>query len=272
MSTSITTFKSKVFTIAQFSDCHLFATKHGLHYGVNVYQNLLLILESIKNNDVVDIAIFTGDLSQDHSEDSYQLFVEAIIKSAINIPVYHLAGNHDDFALLDKYLVNEPLKSEKLIDSPFWQIALLNSKGETPAGYVDDNSLAQIVTANNTGKHVLLCMHHHPIDVGFGIDKHGLTNKEKFWNTVSCNKKVKAVCCGHVHNGINMKHTFSELSDARPQQREVLLFTCPATSVEFDKASESVNVTEQGAGYQLISLFPEGEIVSKLIYFPANFV
>lgn len=263
--------ESKIFTIAQFSDCHLFDNKLGLHYGANVYQNLLLVLEKIKKNDTVDIAIFTGDLSQDHSEDSYQLFVEAILTSAINIPVYYLAGNHDEIALLDKYLVHEPFKPEKLIDSKFWQIALLNSKGKTPAGYIDDHSLEQMAIANKSGKHVLLCMHHHPMDVGFGIDKHGLTNKESFWNTVARNEGIKGVCCGHVHNGISIKHRCRELFDAHVKEREVILFTCPATSVEFDQTSEFLSVTEQGAGYQLLSLLPDGEIEKELIYLAPNF-
>ena len=99
----------KDFIIAQFSDCHLFSDVESLHHGANVYQNLLKVLNDIKSNHLIDIAIFTGDLSQDHSHASYQLFNELVRESGIVIPVYYLAGNHDDQSMLEQYLVNAPL-------------------------------------------------------------------------------------------------------------------------------------------------------------------
>ena len=104
-----------VYKIAQITDCHLFCQTDALHYGANVYQNLISVLQEIKNKSDVQVIVFTGDITQDHSEASYQLFVEAVLKSGVQVPFYYLAGNHDEHELLDKYLSIPPFKRDKLI-------------------------------------------------------------------------------------------------------------------------------------------------------------
>lgn len=242
--------------IAQFSDCHLFAQSNGLHYGVNVYQNLLAVLDDIKRQ-AVDVLIFTGDLSQDHSEASYQLFVKAVNAVGISQPIYYVAGNHDDSLLLNRYLINQPFQQEKLISNAHWQIVLINSTGETPAGFICPQELERIEQID-TDKHVLLVMHHHPIKVGFGIDKHGLINHQVFWQVLGAKPNIKTIVCGHVHNGFKLaKHI---------NQQWVTLYTCPATSVEFDAKAIEVTTTATGPGYQLLALADNGAVVRELIY------
>ena len=68
---------AKKFTLAQISDSHLFADHNGMHHQTNVYQNLLKVLLAIKVQPMIDAMVFTGDLTQDHSEASYQLFMQA---------------------------------------------------------------------------------------------------------------------------------------------------------------------------------------------------
>ena len=116
-------------------------------------------------------------------------------------------------------------------------------------------------------------MHHHPIDVGFGIDKHGLLNKSDFWQAIEKNIMVKGVLCGHVHNAFTFE---KKIRNTANLERNVTVYTCPATSVEFNKespeGSELVNpVTEKGPGYQVVSLFQNGSMSKEIKYFPANF-
>ena len=70
--------KKSPLVVAQFSDCHLFADKNSKHFGANVWQNLQLVLADIAKRNDIDCAIFTGDLTQDHTEVSYQHFVQAV--------------------------------------------------------------------------------------------------------------------------------------------------------------------------------------------------
>ncbi len=53
--------------IAQLSDSHLFSEKEGLHHGYNVYENLKKVLSAIYQSPEIDYIIFTGDLTQDHT-------------------------------------------------------------------------------------------------------------------------------------------------------------------------------------------------------------
>ncbi|MFB0979481.1 MAG: metallophosphoesterase [Alteromonadaceae bacterium] len=244
---------SPVFKIAQITDCHLFSQTDGLHYGANVYQNLVAVLREIKSQTDIQVIVFTGDITQDHSEASYQLFVEAVLNSEINIPFYYLAGNHDEHELLDKYLSVPPFKSDKLINDPNWQVVLLNSKSDTPKGLVTQSDLLALESIVDERKHQLLMMHHHPLDVGYFMDKHGLVNQTQFWQTINKFPSIKGITCGHVHQSLTL---YSNHTPSIP------LFTCPATSIQFDTSKTSGASNGQSAGYRIFSLFPGGKVNS----------
>lgn len=242
---------SSVFKIAQISDCHLFSQSNGLHYGANVYQNLLAALSEINSQHTVQALVFTGDITQDHSEASYQLFTDAVLESGINVPFYYLAGNHDEHALLNKYLSDAPFKNDKLINEQYWQIALLNSKSDTPKGHVSANDLLAFESSVDKHKHQLVLMHHHPLDVGYFIDKHGLDNQAMFWQTMNKFDTVKAVACGHVHQALTL------YSDGKTP---IPLYTCPATSIQFDTTKSSGASNGESAGYRIFSLMADGKL------------
>jgi Icc protein len=242
-----------VYKIAQITDCHLFCQTDALHYGANVYQNLISVLQEIKNQSDVQVIVFTGDITQDHSEASYQLFVEAVHKSGVKVPFYYLAGNHDEHELLDKYLSIPPFKRDKIITHQDWQIVLLNSKSDTPKGLVTQCDLLALDSIIDIQKYQLLMMHHHPLDVGYFMDKHGLENQTQFWQTINKFSSIKGISCGHVHQSLTL---YSEKKPSIP------LFTCPATSIQFDTTKSSGASNGQSAGYRIFSLFADGKINS----------
>lgn len=244
---------SPVYKIAQITDCHLFSQMDGLHYGANVYQNLVAVLQEIKNQPDIQIIVFTGDITQDHTEKSYQLFVQAVLDSEIKAPFYYLAGNHDEHELLDKYLSVPPFVNKKVINTQCWQIFLLNSKGETPKGLVTQSDLLALESIVDEHKYQLLMMHHHPLDVGYFMDKHGLENQTQFWLTINKFSSIKGITCGHVHQSLTL---YSEHKPSIP------LFTCPATSIQFDTTKSSGASNGQGAGYRIFSLYADGKLNS----------
>ncbi|MGB0937652.1 MAG: metallophosphoesterase [Colwellia sp.] len=262
--------KDEQITIAQISDPHLFECTEQCHHGANVYHNLTKVIESISIKDEIDLIIFTGDLTQDHTENSYQRFVEIftdIAKKSTNfsLPVFFIPGNHDEDALLKRYLNKVPFYSDKTINWHNWQIQLLNSKSSTPSGLVSDNEILRLKESITQAAHQLLFMHHHPIDVGYFIDKHGLINKERFWQEISLlnieqNPGVKAIACGHVHGAMD----FPAFSQNNSQCTRVL--TCPATSIQFDQTKDHVAALPQSGGYRLITLHQSGDIKTKVLY------
>ncbi|GAA0810444.1 3',5'-cyclic-AMP phosphodiesterase [Colwellia asteriadis] len=268
-------------TIAQISDCHLFSSISGLHHGVNVYQNLLRVLTDIAQNSAVEAIFFTGDLTQDHSEASYQNFVKAIKSACIRVPVYYLAGNHDEVALLDKYLVEQQrvtdninqkgnervFKAAKTVTLRGWQVQLLHSKSETPAGWVNQTEFQRLATVNNANKKQLVMMHHHPIDVGYFIDKHGLLNQDEFWLEVRKIPNIAAIACGHVHRASKASAVkVFEQNESAQYVPSVDVYTCPATSIQFDPKSSTVKALAQGPGYRLFYLAENGTLNSDVVW------
>jgi len=247
--------KNTAFTLAQFSDCHLFSDKSLEHFGANVWQNLTRVLADIVKRKTIDCVVFTGDLTQDHSELSYQHFVEAVTQAKFTIPVYFLAGNHDDKRLLAKHLIAPIFQTNNIINHDYWQVQLLDSKSETPSGLVSEKSLDELSQRINKNKFQLLMMHHHPVNIGYYIDKHGLINQRYFWQTIKqLNEeklKIKAIACGHVHRA-------SQLS-----KDQVDIYTCPATSVQFGDTKEKMASTLPS--YRLLYLNNNGKVTSEVI-------
>jgi Icc protein len=245
-------------SIAQITDCHLFADIKNQHCGANVYQNLVAVLKHLKDNQQVDLIVFTGDLTQDHSNGSYQRFVEAIKICQIESPIYYLPGNHDDLKKLDEHLIGFPFSSNKVIENDHWQIILLNSKSDNPAGYLSSHSLQWLQATVDSKKKQLLMMHHHPVDVGYFIDRHGLINKDEFWQTLKGNTSIEAIACGHVHQALGLLPTKS--------QRSLPVYTCPATSIQFNCEEETVSDNGQGPGYRLFTLGITGQLSTEAIF------
>jgi len=251
----VMTNSHKPFVIAQFSDCHLFSDKKSRHLGADVWQNFNRVLTDISQRQVIDCAVFTGDLTQDHTELSYQHFVEAVEQAQLSIPVYFLAGNHDDKSLLAQYLIEPSFKNNTTIDGDFWQIQLLDSKSDTPSGLVTPQSLQIMSTKVDSSKYQLLMMHHHPIDVGYHIDNHGLLEQSAFWRAITVLNKtainIKGIACGHVHRAMQMSKCNIEV------------YTCPATSVQFGDTKEDVNSILPS--YRLFYLANDGTINTDII-------
>ena len=253
------TLEKQPLIVAQITDSHLFSAVDGLHHGHNVLKNLQKVLQSIKDTPEIEQVFFTGDLTQDHTEQSYQNFVDCVNYSGMQLPFYYLAGNHDEHALLDKFFDAAPFSANKTITYPQWQIQLLDSKSDTPAGYVSEQALAKLKRTIDPEKHQLLMMHHHPIDVGYFIDKHGLQNKADFWQAINGYDNIKAITCGHVHSERQfIKHL--------PNNNAPLtVYTCPATSIQFDPKVDGVAALAKGPAYRIFYLYPDGKVHSNVV-------
>ncbi len=266
--------KTQVF--AQISDSHLFAELDGLHHGHNVLANLNKVLTDISANATIKFIVFTGDLTQDHSERSYQRFVDCVQHCGVSIPIYYLAGNHDEATLLDKYFTLAPFKKCKSINLSAWQLQLLDSKSSSPAGYVSKKSLFSLSQTMDPNKYQIVMLHHNPIDVGYFIDKHSLKNQHDFWRTINHYPNIKAVACGHVHRAMQIpqpaKFLLAEKCNSGFNSKQhntrtpITLYTCPATSIQFDPNVDGVSALKQGPGYRLFNLFDNGQLTSEVIY------
>ena len=240
------------FIVAQISDSHLFADKGVLFHGHNVYQNLYHILKAIKSDFVVDAIVFSGDLTQDDTPESYQNFVQAVNDAGITKPIYFLAGNHDDTKLLESELQGPLFHHDKVIASENWKLHLLNSKSQTPSGNLSSETLANLAAYHNEKAHQFIFMHHNPINVNMFIDKYALENKAEFWAVAKKMTSLKGVGCGHVHRELTIK--------SHHDINTVPLYACPATSIQFDPIEDGVSALDERPGYRRFIFFASGEI------------
>jgi len=249
---------STTLSLAQISDSHLFADRNGLHHQANVYQNLKNVLLAIKKQPLIDAIIFTGDLTQDHTQASYQRFVQAFAECEITTPVYYVAGNHDEPALLKYYLSQAPFCQDSIIESEYWQVLMLESKSATPAGIIS-KAQCDIASSNiDSTKSQLVLTHHHAVDAGFFIDKHGLVNKDEFQQFLTENPSIKAIGCGHIHQALTLSVKLPE--------RTLSLFSCPATSIQFDVNAETAKSNGQGPGYRIFTLAANEKITAQAFF------
>ncbi len=265
---------NKPIVFAQITDSHLFSSVDGLHHGHNVLKNLKKVLLSICDNPAIKHIIFTGDLTQDHTEQSYQNFVDCVHECNVTVPIYYLAGNHDEPELLAKYFSAPPFQADKEINLPHWQIQLVDSKSATPAGYVSEQAFVKLQGAIKKNKNQLLMMHHHPIDVGYFIDNHGLQNKDVFWQVINSYTNIKAIACGHVHGDMTLTNTLKPLTKSLDKplslrsargREPVTLYTCPATSIQFDPNVDGVAALAKGPGYRVFYLYAEGQLSTDVV-------
>ncbi|ATC93621.1 metallophosphoesterase family protein [Pseudoalteromonas tunicata] len=242
---------------AHISDCHLFAEVNECYFGVNCCDSLRLVLTDLAEQ-TLDFVIFGGDLTQDHSLASYQLFAQLVNEAQLPCPVLWLPGNHDEldcyqqaFSMLPSHVISRA----KWVQSPNLTVALVNSKGPTPAGWVEPAHLTELVCKIKTAaeKNVVFC-HHHPKAIAGYLDKHILENGEWFLTQLAQTEQVTTVFHGHVHN------------DYLQQHGELSIYATPATSIQFVKNSATWQQEDLGAGYRIIHSNQLGEISSEVVW------
>lgn len=209
--------------IAQLSDCHLVADTEGFYQGVQPYHTLALVIDALEVSRL-DGLILTGDLTQDHTEESYLHYLT--LMKHLPIPVFWLPGNHDTMELMNALFQQAPFRPEKQLVAAGWKLLLLDTTGPTPAGYFPEPRLQHLqLQLDNDMQPSWLFAHHHPAPIGSSIDRHGWQHVEPFWQLLQQHPQVKGIAHGHCH------HAYRRLVHGKD------VIGCPATSVQFQQTS-----------------------------------
>ena len=237
--------------LLQITDTHLFSDINKDLMGVKTMRSYKTVVEhALKYSSICEAMLATGDLSQDHSPQSYSAFTKYIKK--LNLPCYWLPGNHDMQAVMLPSLLAQGLAKTQQIISDHWQIIMLDSQVETlPYGELDEQQLDFLQQALNEypDKYALICLHHHVLPSGAKwLDQHILKNSAIFLEVVSSFKNVCAVLSGHVHQASDVLFN------------GIRFLTTPSTCVQFKPNSDDFAVDTQAPGYRYLSLNKEGDI------------
>ena len=236
--------------LVQLSDSHLFAEADGSLLGMNTRDSLQRVIGLVREQQPqIDLVLATGDLSQDGTLESYQLFRD--LTRQIDAPARWIPGNHDEPQIMAHAAVHSDLL-EPVVDIGNWRVTLLDSAvpGSVP-GYLQDSQLQLLAQALSEApnRHHLVCFHHHPVSIGCAwMEPIGLRNPEALFAVLDRFPQVKAVLWGHVHQEI-----YRERNDVR-------LLASPSTCIQFAPGSEDFKVSEQAPGYRWLRLHADGRL------------
>ena len=242
--------------LLQITDTHLFAPDDGGLLGVNTADSFTAVVNEIQHNKVeYDAILATGDISQDHSLESYQRFAEGI--SCLSKPCFWLPGNHDFKPNMGCVLPSPQIHDEvQILLGKHWQVIMLDSQvSGVPHGYLNDQQLELLEKALSQypERWSLVVLHHHPVLVDSEwLDQHTLKASEAFWSVVSRHTNVKAVLCGHIHQELDLIH------------QGVRVLATPSTCVQFKPKSNEFSVDKRSPGWRELELMADGSITTKV--------
>ncbi|HDZ57046.1 MAG TPA: 3',5'-cyclic-AMP phosphodiesterase [Pseudomonas xinjiangensis] len=237
-------------SLIQLTDSHLFADPADRLLGMDTFASLNAVVDQIiAERPAMDLVLATGDITQDGSEAAYRRFMKALER--LSSRYLWIPGNHDDAGLMAD-LGSESGLTEPWVDIGNWRIVMLDSSipGAVP-GFLRDEQLRLLDEALDTAqtRHVMICLHHHPVDVNVGwMEPLGLRNAPQFLQRLEGCKQVRCVLWGHIHQQVD-------------QMREgVRMLAAPSTCIQFAPHTEDFATDEQQPGYRWLRLFDDGRL------------
>lgn len=240
----------RVLNVLQITDTHLHADTEGTLLGLNTYQSLRLVTAEALSSHVPDLVLATGDLVHDGSPAAYRL-IKSHLKE-LGVPVYCLAGNHDEAQSLRKTLPGGLVRYSDHAFSGNWQFIFLDSTiPGSEAGHLREEQLELLEAhlSKAPDQHTLVCMHHQPVPVGSEwLDTMAVDNPGDFFTIIDRHPQVRGILWGHVHQ------------EYERQRNNVRLMASPSTCIQFKPLSSRFAVDECPPGYRWLRLHPDGRI------------
>lgn len=228
--------------VVQITDAHLHADTEARSRAGVPWRQFQQVLSAVVA-DQPDIVLFTGDISQDESAESYALAMQAM--KQLPCPWYWLPGNHDQ---LDLMTAEHPLIEDVSLDA--WRLLMLNTQVEgEPYGELGSERLAKLKEQlEQDDRPTLIAMHHPPVDVGTAwMDAIGLQDRDAFWALLSQHPQVKIILFGHAHQAYAEHHRVGETA--------VDVYGCPAMADQFLPGAEQFAIDEASRpGYRVVDL------------------
>jgi len=241
-------------SVVQITDTHLGKSTNDSLLGLNTQHSLNHVLSTLNAQAIEpDLLLATGDISNDGSAESYQRFAdltESLAEHRLWLP-----GNHDHFDVMQSLaLQGQPLRKSFSLGS--WAVIMLNSQvPRQVGGSLDNNELTFLkdLLEGNTAPHVLICMHHHPINIGCAwLDEQKVDNAAEFFDLIDSYPQVKGVLWGHIHQAVDQV------------RNNVKLMASPSTCIQFAPNSDGFKLDPLNPGFRHLSLHGDGHIETEI--------
>jgi 3',5'-cyclic AMP phosphodiesterase CpdA len=257
-----------VTTILQISDTHIVpkgALVSGRLETAAPFRRLVQRITDIRDQiGVVDAVLISGDVSDDGSDESYQLFKE--ILAPLDLPFYVIPGNHD---------AREPMRAAFSGDGYLPETGKLNwhqkigdihligldtlIEGEKD-GMMDAPTLAYLDhTLTSIGHEpVLLALHHPPFKTGIRfMDDIGFKNSVELLRVLSGFGGELRIVCGHIHCMMTVSLGGHIAISAPSPSSNFALDTRPNAPVGFMDMEDGCLLHKWDGGFQTVRIGPE---------------
>lgn len=240
--------------LIQITDTHLFGDPKGELRGVPTLPAAERVLAAALDYAPDAAALLvTGDLVQD-DPGGYAQFRRLFGKAGK--PVHCIPGNHDLVADMRAALQGAPFRIGGHLDLGRWRVVMLDSSVAGNAhGELGTAGLSQLGRALSQAgdRHVLVCLHHHPIDMRSDwLDRVGLLDREAFFALIDGHPQVRAVLWGHVHQALDER------------RGNVRLLSTPSTCAQFLPRSPDFAVDSLPPAFRVLTLADSGGLETEL--------
>jgi len=244
--------------ILHVTDPHLYADPAMELYGVSTDRSFRAVIERALGDDQWQphAVLATGDLVEDRSRQGYERFRK--IMQPCGLPILCLPGNHDDPDLMSQFLDGDLFSYCAIHDIGLWRLILLNSHVDGDEGGVLDNSELERLEAalgDSSGRHVLVGVHHQPIDMGSAwLDGYGLRNAPDLLSVLNRHALVRGVLWGHVHQASDRQH------------QNLRMLSTPSTCAQFTPGTEKCVMDTRPPGFRRLNLSADGGIETEVVW------
>ena len=210
----------RVLRFIQITDTHIGPTEDFTLYGKQPLPIFRRLIDQINALPFpIDFVLHTGDVVDDLSAASYELYRDAI--DALRVPIHHVAGNHDNAELLQTMVmaIDEPIaRLDYAFEAGGTRFIVLDSRGPVdPCGLLEPSQLDWLrEECTPAGPPLVIAMHHAlvPLDTpwldapppDWGEGRHMYVDNAAEVRAIlsPARKRIRAVLSGHVHGDFNV--------------------------------------------------------------------
>lgn len=239
------------FSVLQISDLHVLPEPDDKLLGVPTeYYFHAVLKHAFQFCANYNLILVSGDLAQSPCVQSYTRIFKTL--QLYNLPVRCLAGNHDDFALMQKIFNSSQISCEKRSIFGNWQLIMLNSQIlHSEVGRLEQSELDFLENCLSEHPHLftLIAVHHNCLPTGSAwLDTMTIENSTAFLDLVARYQNVKVITTGHIHQ------------EMHKQFKDIVVLGTPSTCFQFTPQSVGFSMDRTPAGYRVLDLFADGSV------------
>lgn len=247
--------KPPCLSLLQVTDLHVLPTPERTLLGVKTEHYFHEVLaHAFKLRPNYDVILLSGDLAQSPCVDSYQRILHKM--QTYQTLTLCLAGNHDDYALMQKILDTPQITCRKQTCFEKWQILTLNSQIlYSEAGRLEQTELDFLENClkNRSDLFSVIAVHHNCLPTGSAwLDTMTIENSDAFLDIVTRYPNVNLIVNGHIHQEMDKKI------------RDVRVLGTPSTCFQFSLNSVDFSMDRTPPGYRIIDLYDDGSIQTQV--------